>query len=311
MISKLLVTTLSIVALAACSKNESLSPLAQGQFALAPQYVTVKIQGYKPQSGNTFQNLFVSNFSVTAKGGQLYYSSARDMSDSLKQSLANDYGFTLSSPESSVLGFADLLLYQAGVKLSQQTLMTCSSSLQSNTSADGFFYNDDRAGGATTFLGLRDCDKVYMGLNPNKFNYNGNGIPDYLQMRCGLNPLNKNQAFVSTAGDGVANIDKCKRHIPIDENAYTQPNQLFAYNYNNQLNSDGTTTFTVSNIPVMNNGAENFIAFYVTETNSALNTQSVYTAYAVLKDGYAGKTLLINYWALSSATYNNQEIVVP
>jgi hypothetical protein len=313
-VKSILICTLlfSSFTLVACSKSESLTQLPQGEFAAPPEYVTIKIMGYVPQAGDTFQNLFVSNYSVTAKNGQLFLNTARDMADTFKQSLAASFGFTTLSPESAVAGFADLMLYQAGVNLSQQNLLVCSSSLQASSSNDGLTYNDDRyTGSPITFLGLRDCDKVYLGLNPSKFSYNGSGIPDYLQMRCGLNPLNTNEAFVSTAGDGVQNIDKCKRNIPIDESAYTQPNQLFAYQYNTQHNLDGTTDFTISNIPILNHGDENFVAFYVTEINPSTNTPSLYTAYAVLKNGYNSKTLQFNYWATSSATFYNQEVVVP
>jgi hypothetical protein len=301
------------LSLSACKQaSESLTQLPQGQFATTPEYVTIKIMGYVPQAGNTFQNLFVSNYSVTAKSGQLLLNTSRDMTDTFKQSLAPTFGFTTLSPESVVTGFSDLMLYQAGVNVSQQSLLVCGSSLLTSSSNDGLFYNDDRyAGNPVTFMGLRDCDKLYLGLNPSKFNYNGNGIPDYLQMRCGLNPLNANQAFVSTAGDGVQNIDKCKRHIPIDESASTQPNQLFAYQYNNQHNIDGTTDFTISNIPILNHGAENFIAFYLTEINPSTNVASVFTAFAVLKDGYNGKTLSFSYWATAPANFFNQQIVVP
>ena len=113
------------------------------------------------------------------------------------------------------------------------------------------------------------------------------------------------------AGDGVEDIDKCKRHIPIDENYYTQPNQLFAYQYNTVVNPDNSMDFTVSNIPILNGGTENFFAFYVTEINPSTNEESVYTAYAVLKSGYASKTLQFAYWATSAPNFYNQEIVVP
>src|SRR5262249_12340296 len=129
--------------------------------------------------------------------------------------------------------------------------------------------------------------------------------------QCGINPLSPGAAFVSTAGDGVANIDKCKAHIPTDENAFTQPNQAFSYKYKVQVNDDGSSDFTISNIPILNGGEGNFIAFYVTETDSQNGAPGVYTAFTVLKNGYANKTLEFPYWATSSSNFFNQEIIAP
>lgn len=297
----------------ACGKKDALQGLDEAQLASPPEYVTIKIKGYRPQPGAGFQHLFVSNFSVKVSRGRLLPSTARDgMDDATKVQLAPAYGFRIDSPESVVTGFSDALLFNIGVTLPQQSLVRCSGGQMLSSSNDALIYNDSRLSGSpTTFLGLRDCEKVYLGLNPSKFDNAGNGIPDYMKLRCGLNPTAENEAYVSSAGDGVANIDKCKRNIPIDESASTQPNQLFAYKYKTEYNVDGTSDFTISNIPVLNSGEQNFIAFYVTETGLSSKAPALFTAFAVLKAGYAGRTLEIDYWATSAATFSNQEILVP
>lgn len=299
--------------LVACQAADSLSNLGSGAFAAPPDTMTVKITGYTPQSGQTFNDIFAANFSVQAYAGALHWSTARDgMPDSLKQALQPTYGFLPTSPESVVPGFQDLLLYQAGITTIQQSQMYCSSVQLINSANDAFIYNDSRySGSPQTFLGLRDCDKLYMGLNPATFDYNKNGIPDYLEIRCGMNPLSTDEAFLSTAGDGVENITKCKENIPIGESASTQPNQLFAYHYDSQLQSDGTVTFTISNIPILNGGEGNFLTFSITETNLTTSAPALYTAYAIIKAGYAGKTLQFSYWATSPTTLDGQEIAVP
>jgi hypothetical protein len=302
-----------IFSLCACNKSESLSPLELGLFAPNPDLVTVKIKAYLPQSGKAFQNLFVSNDSVRVAQGQLWYSTSRDgFYDSVKSTLNSTFGFTITGPETVLSGFADLLLFDAGINLSQQGFLQCSSTLMLSSSNDAFVYNDDRlAGNPAVFLGLRDCDKVYMGLNPNLYDFNSDGIPDYLEMKCGMSPINKGIADVSTAGDGMLDIDKCKRHIPIDEDANLQPNQIFAYQYGFQLNNDGSTDFTIANIPILNGGAENLLTFTVTETDNKNGPAQIYTAYALLKSGYAGKTLQFQYWATAPANFYNQEVAVP
>lgn len=310
----ILILSLAAFGLLGCQQNrENLSPVDISSMAYAPQVMQVRIQNYRPQSGNVLQNIFVSNFSVKASHGQLEWSSARDgLSDQLKNSTLPTYGFSPDSPESAVSGFADLILFNAGINLSQQNLMYCSPNQMRSTSNDVIIYNDNRYNGAPeTHLGLRDCEKSYIGLNPNSFDHNNNGIPDYLEIRCGLNPQNKSQAFVSTAGDGVANIDKCKMNIPLDESAKNYANQLFAYQYAQTTDPDGSMTFNISNIPILQNGQDNLLVFYITETNPTNRETSLYTAYAVLKDGYNGKTLQFDYWATSSASFFNQQVLVP
>jgi len=302
------------LALCSCAQNqENLTGLNVSSLAAPPTITNVKIQNYKPQTGNVFQNIFVSNFSVKASHGQLQWSTARDgLPDTIKTSSVYTYGFSINSPESVVTGFADLVLYNAGINLTQQNLMYCAANQMGSTSNDIISYNDSRSPGSPlSTLGLRDCEKSYIGLNPNTFDFNKNGIPDYLEIRCGLNPLNSNEAFVSTAGDGVANIDKCKMNIPIDESASTSANQQFAYHYVHATQPDGSMTFNVTNIPILNDGQDNFLVFYITETNLTTNATSLYTAYAILKSGYSGRTLQFDYWAKTPATFTNQQILVP
>lgn len=303
-----------ILSLCACkNRSESLTSLDANSLAAPPQTINIRIKGYKPQAGNTYQNIFVSNFSVVAGAGQLQWSTPRDgMPDSLKLSTVDTYGFSIDSPESVVTGFQDLLIYTAGIDLSQQSLLYCANNNMGSIANDIFTYNDPRyTGSPLTTLGLRDCDKLYMGLNTQTFDSNNNGIPDYLEMRCGMNPLSKSEAFVSNSGDGVANIDKCKMNIPISENANSEANQLFAYQYKNIVNADGSMDFVVNNIPVLNAGQDNFIVFYVVEKNLNTNTSSLYTAFAVMKAGYVGQVLQFDYWATDSSKFTNQQILVP
>lgn len=305
---------LAMVSLVGCQQTyEDLTTLDLSSMAGPPETMQIRIENYHPQDGNVFQNIFVSNFSVKAGHSQLQWSTSRDgLPDQLKQSTLATYGFTIESPESTVPGFADLVLYNAGINLAQQPLMYCAGNQLGSTSNDVIIYNDARySGSPETHLGLRDCAKSYIGLSPNTFDFNVNGIPDYLEIRCGMNPQSKTQAFISTAGDGVANIDKCKMNIPIDESADTVANQNFAYKYSQATNPDGSMTFDVSNIPILKGGEENLIVIYITETNITTRETSLYTAYAVLKAGYAGKTLQFNYWATSPANFVNQQVLVP
>ncbi len=310
-----MLNTLTLIAaltlLAGCSP-EKIKPLNQGSFATPPETVSIRIKGYKPKSSKTFQNLFVSNFSVKVDSGRLLASTARDgLTDQLKTQIQPVYGFQLDTPESVVTGFSDLMLFESGITIGQQPLMYCASNLMGTQAGDSIVYNDARlTGSPLEFLGLRDCQKIYMGLNPSLMDSNANGIPDYLELRCGMNPLNKNQAFLSTSGDGVLNIDKCKRGLPLDEDSRTQANRVLSLQYSSDTFPDGSTDFLVTNIPVLNGGDQNFIAFYITETDDN-KQETLYTAFMILKPGYVGKTIDVDYWATTSANYLNHELVLP
>src|ERR1019366_6522056 len=128
--------------LLACQAADSLHTLPSGIFAPPPDVMSVRITGYRPQAGQAFQNIFARNFSVQAYQGQLHWSTARDgMPDTLEQALQPTYGFLTTSPESVVPGFADLLLYQAGITSAQQSLMYCSQVQMNSNANDAFIYN--------------------------------------------------------------------------------------------------------------------------------------------------------------------------
>lgn len=294
-----------------CAKFKSLEQLDTASIAQPPQTTAVYIQGYKPQAGQVLVNFFVSNFSVVVHNTQLEYSTARDgLYDGLKTQLIPNYGFSVLTPESTTVGFADLVLYDLGIDLNQQSQLYCPPNDMLSTSNDAIIYNDSRLSGSPAeFLGLRDCEKSYLGLNPATPDFDGDGIPDYLELRCGLNPADPNDAKVSASGDGVSNLEKCKDHIPVGESY--QANQLYAYQYTKLANPDGSDDFSVTNIPVLNGGQDNFLAFYMLEQNLTTKAESIYTAYATLKAGYAGQTLKFNYWATSPANFYNQEVNVP
>ena len=311
---KMFLAAVAVGGSVSCAPSTNLQSLTYGSLAAQPDTVTFVIKNYRPQTGNTLQTIFASNFSVKVANGQLYYSTARDgFSDVEKSGLASTYGFLLNTSETSTRtqNFADLFLYRLGIVTGQQSSMYCSSSYLASSSNDMLTYTDSRTS-TTQTLGLRDCEKIYIGLTPSKFDTAGNGIPDYMKLRCGLNMSSKNAAYISTSGDGMTDLEKCRRHIPIDENAYTQPNQLYAYQYSTTVNTDGSTDLTIANIPLLNSGTDNFIAFYVTETNGSSSVQTLYTAFAILTSSSKNKTVNVPYWATSSSsTFFNQQITVP
>jgi hypothetical protein len=307
----LAVSLASSLFMTGCLTQSTLTPLTLAPVTPPPQTVTLQMTNYTPKAGRIYQQLFVSNFSIKPGKGTLSPETARDgLTDDLKNAHASDYGFNLSGPNSANPFFSDMMLYLTGIPSTQQNLLYCASNLQLSSSNDALIYSDTRANPSTSqFLGLRDCEKTYLGLDPNKFDFDGDGIPDYLELRCGLNPKNPNDASLSISGDGLTNLEKCRRNIPTDENANSQPNALFQYNYDLKLQGDGSTTFTISNVPILNNGKDNFIAFYLTEQNTTTLQSYLYTAFMILPSGAQSKTYHFPFWGVNAGQYTNQEIL--
>ena len=302
----------------ACTSNQNsntLVPLSAKIQAVPPATTAISIKNYKPQPGNTFLNFFVSNFSVSVQGGQLLYSTARDGFSDLKKAdsrISSSFNFAVNLPESAVPGFQDYVLFLSGINSKQQANMKCLPNLMGVTANDAFVYNDTRvSGGTQVLLGFRDCDKAFLNLNPKLFDSNNNGIPDYLEFRCGMNPSNKIQSSLSPAADGLTNLEKCKRNIPLNESSTSAANQLYAYQYSNTSNTDGSQTFNVNNIPVLNSAQDNFIAVYFVEINNTTQVETLSSAFAILTSNYVGKTLVVPYWGNSGTHLTNQQIPVP
>ncbi|MGZ6442155.1 MAG: hypothetical protein ACXWRU_19015, partial [Pseudobdellovibrionaceae bacterium] len=89
------------------------------------------------------------------------------------------------------------------------------------------------------------------------------------------------------------------------------PAQLLGYRYAQTTNADASKNFTISNIPILKHGEDNMLVFYFTEIDDSTGVTSLYTAYALLKNGYNGRTLEFDYWATTPANYYNQQVVVP
>ena len=296
--------------LTACN-DPDVAPLALGLQVPPPDIVGFKIQNYLPQPGRVFKDVFVSNFSLRIKQGEFEPMTARDgLPDKLKAAHNPDYGFFMNVPDSNGDGYSDLTMWLAGVQIINQVNLFCGNRLRIVTANDAFIYNDTRLWSNTSvLLGYRDCEKLYLNLNPRLFDYDGDGVPDYLEVRCGMNPRDPNDAFLSPAGDGVPNIEKCKKHIPIDEDANSQPNRVAAYKYQIDLSpGTGSRNITVSNIPILNGGTDTFIAFYITEEDVASHKAYLNTAFTILKPGTAGNTYKFDYWGVNPANATNQEL---
>jgi hypothetical protein len=295
----------------ACTVKPQLEELRQAQFARDPDRLTIEITDYSESPNMNFKHIFVSNFSVKAERGELFYSSSRDgLTDELKARTESAYGFAQAFPDWNGDGFSDLLMYLSGITLANQSTLYCGPTQRISSSNDAFSYADTRQPGSPVqFLGLRDCEKVFLQLDPSKFDHDADGIPDYLEVRAGLNPKNAGDANLSASADGVMNIDKVKRGIPI-ENANSQPNQVYSSLYDTEFDVSGSVRkLRIRNIPLLRSGEGNFIAIYLTETHRTTRQDQLVSAYIKFDRSAAGTTLRFPFWGNDpNASLTNQEI---
>ncbi len=60
--------------------------------------------------------------------------------------------------------------------------------------------------------GLRDCEEAYLGTDPRLFDTDGDRIPDGLEVRAGLDPLDPMDALEDTNRDGMRNVEEVRAH---------------------------------------------------------------------------------------------------
>ena len=309
-----------------CHSNQdesSLLPLDVKPTPIRYPTLTLTIKNYTPRPRYAFKNIFVSNYSVVLVNGQNYLSSAWDgITDDFKSGLGLSYNFSLTNAYSPGSSFSNLLLYLSGIPVGENDLFCASSNSVSgfctpsinnpnpaaNNCANDAFSIPSSSTLGTTFVGMSDCEKRYIGLNINQFDSNSSGVPDYLKLKCGLNPFNAIDSSVDLSNDGLSNIDKCKAHIPYDEYALTPENELYAYHYNTLSSADGTYQFTIDNISLLNQGDHNFIAIYIVESREADSTEALSSAYIILTTSTLNpRVASLDYWGPST----NVQVTIP
>lgn len=108
--------------------------------------------------------------------------------------------------------------------------------------------------------GLVDADEAAIGSDPRLFDTDGDRMPDLLEVKNGLNPLDPTDAYQDPDHDGIYNIDEVRQHTnPHVFNAQNDPNK---YSYDVQAaNSlpDGQLCYniTVKNIRLVTTGLGN------------------------------------------------------
>lgn len=274
-----------------------------------PATFTLRLYNYCPTTKN-FKDIFVSNFSVETFLGQAASDFDADgIPDYVERAHYTDYVLTANHMDSNGDGFSDLVTYIAGVTDEQQGGLYC---LDIPTER-GRYYGDllsmpnlDTPDDNSKNLnfGLNKCEKkLILNKDPDKdpsvqfvFDTDGDGIPDYLELRCGLNPLDKDDAAKDMDGDGITNYELCKKHVPASESLSATFNDKLAYIYTDKIQTQSGSVcheFEISNIAITNTSTPNIIAIYFIELDAA-NVPSLKIYGFYLQKDMAGKTVEID-----------------
>ncbi len=267
-----------------CRDERRGESMLEVEMEVPPPRVNLVIRNYCPTaSGRSLRELFVSNFSVKAVNGKAMPDSDRDgIEDSRERELAPIFDISPYSADTNLDLYGDLLTVLAGIQRDDQARLRCPGVVDANSDgmidlvdADGdvFVARDPFGSARPQWLGLTDCEEARLAhTDPAKFDTDGDDIPDYLELRCGLNPLNPSDAAADTDGDGLTNLEECKRNTPVAESNHR--NMLKAIEYRYQISvEDGAngqcSRMTVSQIPILSEAGDNLVTVHLIESDGS------------------------------------------
>lgn len=293
-----------LLALFACkiSPQESaatLVPLDDSEYAKKPKTISIEISNYCPSNPTrSYQDLFVSNLTTSVMNADLALDTDSDgVPDAQEQKSNARLAIEPQLADSNGDGYSDLTILLAGIGRFEQGLLRCND----HSSNDGLaiLYKNPAAavGALPALLGLANCEKEFLHLEPANPDTDHDGVPDYLELRAGLNPLDASDALADTDNDGLSNLAEVKRHTPVTVANAEHNLGVFEYQYNIEVDNNVTpacTRFGIKNIPIINEGKGNVIGLYLLETDN--NTGSiVHTAFIATPDQAADKVFKLDF----------------
>jgi hypothetical protein len=233
--------------LVSCSKSEELKALALSAPPEPPKTITIEINDYCPADNIAFIDLIVVNESAKIESGELRMDWDRDGLSNIND---NDARFNIDyrTNDTNGDGYSDLVMYVAGIESSAQSgIRQCNDS-----------------GSDLDFDGLNDCEERLLQTEEQKFDSDGDMLPDKLELRFGMNPNDPSDVFQDADNDGLTNMDEVKMNTPIME---TNSEQTNLYALKNQITQvvGSCRNFRISNIPVLPVSNGNSVRFYLIE----------------------------------------------
>ena len=165
-----------------------------------PKSVALKLTGYCPQGGRVFQEVFAYNASSIMKKDHFVPDYDRDgLSDEVELDivLRDEYDIHVGSADANGDYYSDLINISLGYdKDNQFRLSVCD-----------LDYND------TDLDGLSDCEEMVLGIDRLDPDSDQDGIPDGLEVRNRLNPLDPIDSKSDLDRDNLTNLEEVKKKI--------------------------------------------------------------------------------------------------
>ena len=288
----------STVVLVSCSGtngNDSRTQLVPLETKAPPgplDTISVTIQNYCPATGRSFKDLYAVNTSYQYYNNSLQLDSDYDGIPDVIENGPSKVTFNLSPSlyDTNNDLMTDLLMFKLGIYAVEQPLLSCADA--SDTDGDGIFFRNPKLPNSAPlqYFGFRNCEEsMLLHTNPANFDTDSDGIPDLLEVRAGLNPLDANDALLDPDSDGLNNKSEVKFGTPINVNNEqgSIKNMQLNYTLEAQLTNPGCYKFTITNLPVMNGGQDNLLYFNFIE-NDTLNAPHLWTNHLVLPANSTG-----------------------
>jgi hypothetical protein len=235
--------------LAGCPSQELVS-LDQAPIKENLKRISVKVKEYCPTAGAQYKDFYGIQMTYEWDHAQLQQDFDKDGIPNLLE-MKSELELSYKDRDSAKTGLGDLVIFLSGIAPdSQKNIRSCSSGTQ-----------------ATSTDGLSDCQKLFLGLDPKKWDNDGDSIPDYLEVRYGLNPTDPYDGTLDSDGDGRDNFTEIKLNLPLNETNTTDIED-FAFKYTNDtqtISGQECTDFTVSNITIVEVSSGNLLRLYLVE----------------------------------------------
>lgn len=256
--------TLAAFVLTGCRPEPQLMKLQKSLAQEAPQTMSIEITSYcsASYSPSAYKDFQASNLGTGIHRGLLKQDSDLDgIVDDVENAVRSTLGLRPDDPMSVADPFGDLVIYRTGIYIADQARLRCNG-LNDRTDND----HD----------GLLLCEERLLQTDPDLFDTDGDGIADSIELRCGLNPKDRADAYLDSDGDGISNAEECKINTPIDIDNTQQSVAQLAYHYKMERKTVGGNSclvFSVSNIALAPSGGANKIRMYFTDLDSDMVTK--------------------------------------
>lgn len=226
--------------------------LSQEPATILRDTLSLKIINYCPSDSYSFKEVFFTNLSAVRDQFNLMVDSDRDgLSDETEIATTQAFNVSHLNSDTNGDGYRDLAMVRAGIDIdAQRGLGVCSTPGQ-DTDRDE----------------LIDCEEYLLRTDPLNPDTDFDGIPDGLEVRGAINPLDAVDAFSDFDQDGLSVLQEVKRNTPW-QNTNNRDVIAQAFQYSSQLATNGNVNcfdIIVNNVPIIESYNGNLAKFYFLE----------------------------------------------